>query len=78
MVSTNNLLPSIDDQGTLARRSADIDDGLTRVISAPISHSHIDECRRLEQEGILAAEKKELQRAIELFTKAIEVRKHDR
>eukprot|EP00080_Pristionchus_pacificus_P022995 PDM83015.1 Tetratricopeptide repeat-containing protein [Pristionchus pacificus] len=39
----------------------------------PISHSHIDECRRLEQEGILAAEKKELQRAIELFTKAIEV-----
>ncbi|KAF8362863.1 ttc-36, partial [Pristionchus pacificus] len=40
---------------------------------APISHSHIDECRRLEQEGILAAEKKELQRAIELFTKAIEV-----
>ncbi|GMT15209.1 hypothetical protein PFISCL1PPCAC_6506 [Pristionchus fissidentatus] len=40
---------------------------------APIDHPGIDECRKLEQEGILLAEgKTNLPRAIELFTKAIE------
>ncbi|GMS85409.1 hypothetical protein PENTCL1PPCAC_7584, partial [Pristionchus entomophagus] len=40
---------------------------------APIDHPSIDECRRIEQEGIMAAENKELDKAIELFSKAIEI-----